>query len=242
MAIQPNNLTVQLTQFSSLQLARWGLLDSVRREVARDRLITQIASPPEALMNVLIRQWMDREGLDSPQMLEDWQRQRQLNSELFTELVSREWRWQRWCESYGDDNLLTYFLSRKEGLDKVSYWHFVCDHKDFAAEIYQRLREGEVSFDRLHLEESVATSSAEGGHCLLQLIGPVEIENVSNDLQALLKSSEVGVLWSPRPSKDGSWQIVRLEERHTASLDASMRGRLFAEIGEAVLRQEQESL
>ena len=242
MDIQANDLTVQATHFSSVQLARWGLLDAVRREAIRDRLIAKISSPSEALNAVLIRQWMERQGLNSPQMLEEWLRRRQLTSDHLCELVSREWRWQRWCEGYGDDNLITYFLSRKAGLDRVRYWHLTCAQKDFAAEIYQRLREGEVSFDTLTSNGSVGASESNHEHFYVQLVGPIEIENVSSDLRPLLKSIELGFLWPPQPTKSGSWQIVRLEERLSASLDESMRFRLFEEIGEAVLRQEVESI
>ncbi len=192
-------------------------------------------------MAVLIRQWMERQGLISPQMLDDWLRGRQLDSTHLSELVSREWRWQRWCEGYGDDNLLTYFLSRKASLDRVRYWHLTCAQKDFAAEIYQRLREGEVSFDALTRDRSVGVSESSREDFQVQLVGPIEIENVSRDLRPLLQSSDLGVLWSPQPMKNGSWQIVRLEDRFSASLDESMRLRLLEEIGDAVLRQERES-
>jgi hypothetical protein len=241
MDIQVNDLTGQATQFSAVQLARWGLLDAVRREAIRDRLIANIPSPSAALNAVLIRQWMEGQGLNSPQMLEDWLCRRQLNSDQLCELVSREWRWQRWCEGYGNDHLITYFLSRKAGLDRVRYWHLTCAHKDFTAEIYQRLREGEVSFDSLTRSGSVGATQSHHEHFHVQLVGPIEIEHVSSDLRPLLKSIELGVLCPPQPTKNGSWHIVRLEERLSASLDESMRLRLFEEIGEAVLRQEQES-
>ena len=241
MAIQLVDSTVQARHFSSDQLARWGLLEAVRREAVRDRLIATIPSPPAPLMAVLNRQWMERQGLISPQTLDDWLRCRQLDSTHLSELVSREWRWQRWCESYGVDDLLTYFLSRKASLDRVRYWHLTCALKDFAAEIYQRLREGEVSFAALTRDRSSGVSESSREDFQVQLVGPIEIENVSRDLRPLLQSSDLGVLWSPQPMKNGSWQIVRLEDRFSASLDESMRLRLLEEIGEAVLRQELES-
>ena len=241
MTIQLLDSTVQPIQFSSVQLARWGLLDVVRCEAVRDRLIANVSSPPAALMDVLIRQWMERQGLFTPQMLDDWLCDRHLDSTHLSELVSREWRWQRWCERHGDDDLLTYFLSRKAGLDRVRYWHLTCAHKDFAAEIYQRLREGEVSFDALTRVRPVGVSESSPEFLQVQLVGPIEIENVARDLRPLLQSSDLGVLWSPQPMKNGFWQIVRLEDRFSASLDESMRLRLLGEIGEEVLRQERES-
>jgi hypothetical protein len=225
----------QSFQFTSHDLACWGMLDAAQREATRDRLIAGIAQPAPASMAVLIRKWMEDESLTSHLMVEGWLKRRHMNHDLLATYVARQWRWQRWCELYGNDHLATYFLKRKACLDRVSFWHLTCAQQELASEVYQRLREGEVTFDSLQRD----SSRLEGHHFQLQFVGPVEIEQVSNELRGLLQSSDLGALWSPRPTRQGSWQIVRLDHRESACLDDAMRNRLLAELGDDVLRREQ---
>ncbi len=219
--------------YSGVDLARWGLIDCVLQEAARDRLIESIPPPPSALMAVLLRQWMEAHSLSSPQMLDQWLRRRQLDSNHLSELVSRSWRWQRWCESYAENQLPSYFLARKAGLDKVRYWHLTCSQKDLAAELYLRLRDAEITFEGL----SADSPSLDSTDFDVQLIGPLEIDQASPELRPMLQSGQLGVLWSPRPTRAGAWQIVRIDEREPAALDDSMRTRLLIEIGDSFLQQ-----
>ena len=186
--------------YSASDLARWGLLEPVRRELIRDRLMTAIAEPSPAVLAVLRQQ-----------------------SHADEAALVRRWRWQQWCQQHGTAKVASHFLARKAGLDQVSFWRLISGDSDLVSELYQQLREGESSFEQLAHQAQVA------------LIGPVQMAQLPADLAALLRISEVGVLWPPRQQPDGSWQVLRLETRFPAVLDESLRHQLLAELGEQVL-------
>lgn len=54
------------------RLARWGLLESARREAVRDSLIEEIDQPPAAILAVLLQQWIQERGFNGQAALEAW--------------------------------------------------------------------------------------------------------------------------------------------------------------------------
>ena len=219
--------------FSARSLAHWGLLETALKEQVRDRLLTAIDQPPPAVLEVLLRQWMEQRGLSTPVMVEEFQRRLGLAVEDLTAMVARPWRWQQWCEQQGGTQILSYFLARKAGLDQVRFWRLLCAEEELAAELYQRLRGGETGFERLAEQAGRDLPPA----WRAELVGPVDLERLGGELAALLRVSEVGGLWAPRPAGEGSWQILQLEECIPAILDQPMRQRLMEELGEAALQQ-----
>jgi len=220
---------------SSRDLARWGLLEAVRREAARDQLIATVALPSQPVLEVLLSQWAQNQGLTSQDALDRWLAERSLGPADLPDLAARGWRWQQWCEREGAARLNTTFLARKAGLDQVRYWRLLSGDQDLAAELYQQLREGETAFEQL------AGLSSRAG-IQVEQAGPVPLEQLQSDLAALLRVSEVGVVWAPRPAQQGGWQIVMLQQRQPAVLDGAMRQQLLDEIGSVALDQLQSSI
>ena len=119
--------------YNASDLARWGLLEPVRRELIRDRMMAAIAEPSSAVLAVL------RQQSDADQAA-----------------LIRRWRWQQWCQQYGAAKVASHFLARKAGLDQIRFWRLISNDSDLVAELYQQLREGESSFEQLAHKAQVA--------------------------------------------------------------------------------------
>jgi hypothetical protein len=217
--------------FTALDLARWGLLDAARRESVRDQLMGEVGLPPPVELEVLQQQWAHQRGWSSLLQGHAWLEQQGLPSALLADLASRSWRWQRWCERQYAGGVASAFLARKAGLDQLRFWCLSCTDAELASELYLRLREGEIDFDQLvqHPDHGQAWH--------VELVGPVPLERVPPAQAALLRVSQPGHLWAPRPLAEACWQILRLEERLPAVLGEELRQQLIAEQGERALDQ-----
>lgn len=209
---------------SRLELATWGLLERAERERRRDQLLVSVAMPPAAVLEVLRAQWADVNGL-SPQQ---WLELSGLEASALDALVSRPWRWQRWCEEHCSGLLNSYYLSRKAGLDQVLFWQLELSDADLAAELYQRLRQEEASF------EALAQEFAADGAVMVCRRGPTPLGEVPADLREVLQRLKVGALLAPR-WVGAVWQILQLERREAQPLSTELRARLLGELGEAQL-------
>jgi len=223
-------MTAEL-HYSARDLARWGLLEAARREAAIDQLITTVPLPPAAVAEVLLRQWAQQQGISSPAGLESRLAQLGLSRDALQAVVARPWRWQQWCEQQCAAQLNSHFLARKAALDQVSFWRLLTPDADLAAELYQRLREGETGFELLAQQGHQDGQLWHVGFTALTLL-----EHLPQDLAALLRVSEPGVIWAPRPAAEGGWQLLQLQQRQPAVLDAAMRQLLLQELGEQAIR------
>ena len=136
-------------QYSASDLARWGLLDAVRREAAIDQLIAAVPMPPQPVAEVLLRQWAQQQGISSAAMLQPRLAELGLCSDDLPSVLARPWRWQQWCEQNCSTQLNSHFLARKAGLDRVSYWRLLTPDVDLAAELYLQLKEAETTVEAL---------------------------------------------------------------------------------------------
>lgn len=210
--------------YSKLELANWGLLDRAERERRKDQLLAGVAMPPAVLLEVLRAQWADANGLGPEQWLES----SGLEAAGADALVSRQWRWQKWCEQRFGGAVNSYYLSRKSGLDRVLFWQLELPDADLAAELYQRLRQREVSFELL-AQEFAQEASVTVCRC-----GPLAMDELSSELFSALQKLEVGALLAPR-FVGAVWQILQLVGKEPQSLSAELRASLLVELGEAVI-------
>lgn len=212
--------------YSRRELASWGLLDAAERERRRDQLLAGVAMPSDAVLEVLRLQWTELHGLSPLQWLE----RLGLDPEAWDALVSRQWRWQRWCEQRFSGSLNSYYLSRKSGLDRVLFWQLELADGDLAAELYQRLRQGEVSF------EALAQEFAADEDVTVRRRGPIPLDELSGELRVVLNRLQSGELLAPRLVA-AVWQTLQLERKEIQPLSPELRVRLLGELGEAVLSQ-----
>jgi len=213
------------------QLARWGLLHQVQREECIDHLLDEVEQPDPGQLKALQEQWLQAHELSNQQALQGWLNQQGLNQENWTELITRPWRWQQWCQGHFKDQLSTYYLKRKPLLDRVSYSLLRVKDKALATELYLRIKEGEATFEQVASEYSAGPERNSGGQ-----LGPVAMQQPHPVLARLLQVSSPGQLWPPKQLENW-WIVVRLNQLHTTELDANTAQQLALELGEQHLEQ-----
>ena len=213
------------------QLARWGLLHRVQREACIDRLISEVEQPDSNQLKTLQEQWLQAHEITNQQALQNWLQKQGLNQQIWTELISRPWRWNQWCQVHFKDQLTTYYLKRKPLLDQVSYSLLRVKDKALATELYLRIKEGEATFEQVASEYSAGPERNSGGQ-----LGPVPMQQPHPVLARLLQVSSPGQLWSPKQLENW-WIVVRLNQLHTTELDSNTAQQLALELGEQHLEQ-----
>ncbi|HEY9639792.1 MAG TPA: peptidylprolyl isomerase, partial [Coleofasciculaceae cyanobacterium] len=155
-----------------------------------------------------LRAWLGRYGMT----------QAQLES-----LATRELRVEKFKQATWGHRLESYFLSRKNQLDRVIYSLIRTQDVGIAQELYFRILEGEQSLGELARIYSQGPEAQTDG-----LIGPVELSVPHPTLAQLLSLSQPGQL-NP-PTRVGEWLVlVRLEKFIPAQMDDAMRRRLLNE-------------
>jgi parvulin-like peptidyl-prolyl isomerase len=138
-------------------------------------------------------------------------------------LATRELRIEKFKQTTWGPKLESYFLSRKNQLDRVIYSLIRTQDVGIAQELYFRILEGEQSFAELARAYSQGPEAQTDG-----LIGPVELSVPHPTLAQLLSLSQPGQL-NP-PTRVGEWLVlVRLEKFIPAQMDDGMRRRLLNE-------------
>lgn len=138
-------------------------------------------------------------------------------------LATRELRVEKFKQTTWGPKLESYFLSRKNQLDRVIYSLIRTQDLGIAQELYFRILEGEQSFAELARAYSKGPEAQTDG-----LIGPVELSVPHPVLAQLLSLSQPGQLNSP--TRVGEWLVlVRLEKFIPAQMDDAMRQRLLNE-------------
>ena len=213
-------------------LARWGLLNEVRRQQRMDALLRHRPLPdPERLM--LFRQELEQTmQLTNPERRRAWLSRNGLSEDDFNVMAYRSWQWLVWCRDRWRDDLQTIFLQRKAEFDQVTYSFLRLLDGELAQELYLKIKEGEASFADMASQFSGGPEKRTGG-CL----GPVPLSKPHPALARLLRVSKPGRLWPPK-QLDGWWILVRLEKLQPATLTPALKERLLLDEGEKFLRQE----
>jgi hypothetical protein len=201
-------------------------------EQRRDRWLQGIPAPPEEQHPQLVQAYLADLELRTPAAVQAWM-QREAVGE--TDLLVRALRQALWlavCERQCGPQIPSYFLKRKSQLDRVSYTILPLAEQELCSELYLQLREQETDFDTVLAQAPQHPELGERGR-----FGPVALAELPEGLAQLLRVSQPGQLWPPKPINNG-WVLVRLEESRPAVLDQALRRRLLLELGEGLLRQE----
>lgn len=128
----------------------------------------------------------------------------------------KEWKWGNQLESY--------YLKRKDRLDRVIYSLLRVKDAAIAQELYFRLESDEDKFTDLATKYSKGPEANTGG-----LIGPADLGGCHPRLSEMLRVSQPNQLWPPTRVEDW-WVIVRLEKFLPTQLDDGLRRRLLDEL------------
>ncbi|NJO78892.1 MAG: peptidylprolyl isomerase [Cyanobacteria bacterium RM1_2_2] len=203
-------------------MAGYQMLPQFLQEILIDEAISSIECTPEEAA-AAYQQFDSQNQLTSDEARQAWLQRYGMTKTQLAALATRESRIEKYKQITWGPKLESYFLSRKDKLDKVIYSLIRTQDIGIAQELYFRILEGEQSFAELARVYSQGPEAQTDG-----LIGPVELSVPHPTLAQILMLSQPGQL-SP-PTRVGEWLVlVRLEKFIPAQLDDAMRRRLLNE-------------
>ena len=105
-----------MDNISFKKLAKLGLLDIVKRELKKEEILKDLDSPPEDIKINLIKDWCKIKKINSDQKLKSWMNKYKLEQKELEDLITKDWKWCRWCLKEFKDDLSSYYLEKKENL------------------------------------------------------------------------------------------------------------------------------
>lgn len=212
-------------------LVRYQMLPQLLRENLIDQAIAALQCTSEETATAC-QQFYEQHQLTSEIDRQAWLTRHCLNPTQLEELATRQVKIEKFKQMTWGHKLESYFLLRKQQLDKVIYSLIRVQEMGVAQELYFRIAEGEQTFAALAHQYSQGPEAQTGG-----LVGPVELGTLQPNLAQIIAVSHAGQLWPPIPW--GEWTlIVRLEQSIPAQLNPSMRQRLLNELFEAWLQEQ----
>ncbi|GAB4383331.1 MAG: hypothetical protein Kow00121_45050 [Elainellaceae cyanobacterium] len=216
-------------------LAGYQMLPRFIQEVLIDQAIASIECTPEETAEAC-QQFYTQAQIADAQARKAWLGRYGMTEEQLQALATRELRIEKFKQNTWGPKLESYFLSRKDQLDKVIYSLIRTKDIGIAQELYFRILEEEQSLAELARTYSQGPEAQTDG-----LIGPVELSVPHPTLAQLLSLSQPGQLCPP--TRVGEWLVlVRLEKFIPAQLDDPMRRRLLDECFNNWLQEQLEKL
>ena len=205
------------------RLTKYKMLPQFLSEIIIDRAIASVNCTPEE-KTFALEQFKQEQDITEETELQAWCQQNNLTLSELETFALRPLKIQKFQREKWGHRLESYFLDRKDELDRVSYSMMRFKDGGAAREIYHRLTEGEQSFAELAREYSQGAEAKNGG-----LIGSMPMDMPHPIIARMLKLSKPGQLWEPTQVEE--WIIiVRLEKLIPAQLDDRMRCRLLSEL------------
>ena len=203
-------------------MAGYQMLPQFVQEILIDQAIATIDCTPEESAAAQQKFYAQNQITTSEEQ-QAWLARYGMTQAQLDSLSTRELRVEKFKQGTWAPKLESYFLSRKNQLDRVIYSLIRTQDIGIAQELYFRILEGEQSFAELARTYSQGPEAQTDG-----LIGPVELSVPHPTLAQLLSLSQPGHL-NP-PTRVGEWLVlVRLEKFIPAQMDDSMRQRLLNE-------------
>lgn len=216
-------------------LAGYQMLPQFIQELLIDQAIAAIECTPEE-MTQAYQQFYSQNQIGDEATRQTWLGRYGMTLEQLESRATRELRVEKFKQATWGPKLESYFLSRKDKLDRVIYSLIRTQDVGIAQELYFRILEGEQSFAELARVYSQGPEAQTDG-----LIGPVELSVPHPTLAQLLSLSQPGQV-NP-PTRVGEWIVlVRLERFIPAQLDDAMRRRLLNECFTTWLQEQLETL
>lgn len=206
-------------------LAEKQMIAPLAREIIIDRAISSIScTEEETKMAEQQFFWQMQMNPQDTEKLNTWLEKNYLTREQLQDRILRGIRLDKYKQQTWGEQLESYYLKRKNQLDKVLYSLIRTKNAGEAQELYFRICEGESDFADLARQFSQGTEANTGG-----LIGPVELNVPHPEIAQKLLTSQPGQVLPP--TRIGEWIVIlRLEKYITAQLDENLRRRLLDEL------------
>ena len=213
-------------------LQAWGLQGLIQRELVRDQLLAKAIPLTEEQKQQAVSTYMAQLGLSTKVDLQRWMLAEAVDDAQLQCRAERFLAWCQLCDQRFRNQISSLFLKRKSALDRVVYSLHWVDDEALAHELFIRLKERECSFEQLFC--SLPASREEGLPSGKQ--GPIALSEVPPALAEMLRVSEPGQVWPPRPA-EGGWVIVQLEELQPAVFNQSLKREFSLELGDRWLQE-----
>lgn len=228
--LQVGNRSIHADEIVPL-MAGYQMLPQFLQEILLDEATASIECTPEEVV-AAHQQFYTQNQITTDEARQSWLQRYGMTQEQLESLATRELRIEKYKQITWGPKLESYFLNRKDKLDKVIYSLIRTQDIGIAQELYFRILEGEQSFAELARAYSQGPEAQTDG-----LIGPVELSVPHPTLAQILTLSQPGQL-SP-PTRVGEWIVlVRLEKFIPAQLDDPMRRRLLNECFNSWLQEQ----
>ncbi len=213
------------------KLADYQMLPKLRREMIIDEAISAIecSGEKEAIAR---KRFYAQNKLTDETAIEAWCQHHEMTTEQLEVLAIRQFKIHKFKEQTWADRVGSYFLQRKNQLDRVIYSLIRTKNSGLAQELYFRILEEEQTFGELAREYSEGTEADSNG-----LLGPIALGNAHPQIAQKLMMSKPSELSAPIKIDDW-FVIIRLEKPMPAQLDNSMRQRLLNELFEIWLHEQ----
>ncbi len=204
-------------------LASYNLLPAFLQGVIIDQAIASIEATDEE-REIARQKFLEKNQLTTVQACQDWLKKHGLSPGQLNDMALHDFKLEQYKVKTWGHQLESYFLQRKERLDRVLYSLIRVQDAGLAQELYFRINDDSQPFTELAKDYSQGQEAQTGG-----LIGPVELNTPHPMLARMLSISQPGQLWAP--TKVGEWYVIlRLEKFLPAKLDEPMRQRLLNEL------------
>ena len=204
-------------------LRRYGLMPAFVKEVVVDQALSEISLSDEETA-AATEQFIQANQLQGDDKRHSFLQQRGLADEDLKVIALRELKLRKFKAKTWGNKVESYFLQRKNRLDRVLYSLIRTKEPGLAQELYFRIQDDGQPFADLARQYSEGQEAQTGG-----LIGPVELSVPHPALARMLSISQPGQLWPP--TRVGEWfVVVRLEKFLPAKLDDSTRQRMLDEL------------
>ena len=216
-------------------LRRHGLNQALAKALLLDQVCATVTLSDDDERQV-IREFLARQQVDNDEALQRWLQARRWNLDDLRAVATRQLRVLRYSQARFGAEVEPRFLDRKLELDQITYSLIRVADGDLARELHQMIKEGEADFSELAPQHSSGPEARSRG-----VVGPISLAAAHPELMARLRVAETGQLLDPFMVTD-LWLVVRLEQRHLAQLDDTMRARLQQELLDQWLQQQSEAL
>ncbi len=219
-----DDLVMSSEQILSL-LARYQMLSKLRREMAIDAAIDSISYTSEEVAQTR-QQFYQQNQIRSEEELQTRLVRQAMTATQLEALITRSLRIEKFKHAQWGHKLESYFLKRKDQLDRVIYSLIRTHEWQVAQELFFRIQAGEQSFADVSKQYSQGVEAQTGG-----LLGPVALGTLHPTLAQRLVTSQPGQLLTPVRIEE--WiVIVQLEMLLPAQLDEPTQQRLLNELFE----------
>ena len=204
-------------------LHKYGLLSQLQRELIIDAELESIKCT-EAEIFGAYKAFYQQQQINSDQDRATWLERNRVTLPQLEHLVVRTIKLDQFKRETFASKVDTYFLQRKDDLDRASYSLLRVKDLHLAQELFFRIQDGEASFAEVAQQYSGGQEAQMGGTIALH-----ELSVIHPTLAQKVRSIRVGELTYPIQIADW-FTIVKLEKYLPAQLDDPMRTRLIEEL------------